>query len=194
MGADVIAANIIPFGLHNPLKRLLWNSEAGYFPDPVQAEYPFRHRTVRRQAGLEQIHYQRLDDCRITNSYRSLNRLELVSRSALHTVGDSIPGSVHIDRPAPAAAPVHDCRKLKLDQLLPLLEVQPATFAFASDRYALRQLSRAPLGSLLLTTIAIDGKVVLAGRIATPAEIRRLLVRKPCEPNTPDSPSISTGE
>lgn len=45
-----------------------------------------------------------------------------------------------------------------------------------------------------LPALAIDGKVVLAGRIATPTEIRRLLVRKPREPNPPDSPSISTGE
>ena len=87
-----IVANITPFGLHNPLKRLLWNSEAR---DTFPTQYKLNTRTdidrFARQAGLEQIHYERLDDCRITNSYRLLNRLELVSRSALHTVGIPYP-------------------------------------------------------------------------------------------------------
>ena len=45
-----------------------------------------------------------------------------------------------------------------------------------------------------LPALAIDGKVVVAGRIAAPAEIRKLLVTMQSEPNTPNSRSISTGE
>ena len=45
-----------------------------------------------------------------------------------------------------------------------------------------------------LPALAIDGKVVVAGRIATLAEIRQLLAPKLSEPNTPESPSISKGE
>lgn len=45
-----------------------------------------------------------------------------------------------------------------------------------------------------LPALAIDGKVVVAGRIATAAEIRKLLLVKLNEPNTPESSSISKGE
>jgi 2-polyprenyl-3-methyl-5-hydroxy-6-metoxy-1,4-benzoquinol methylase len=87
-----IIANVIPFGLHNPLKRLLWNSEPR---DTFPTQYKLNTRKdidrVAKLTGLEQVHYQRLDDCRITNSYRLLNRLELASRSALHTVGIPYP-------------------------------------------------------------------------------------------------------
>jgi 2-polyprenyl-3-methyl-5-hydroxy-6-metoxy-1,4-benzoquinol methylase len=87
-----IVANVTPFGLHNPLKRLLWNSEAR---DTFPTQYKLNTRKdidrIAKLTGLEQVHYQRLDDCRITNSYRFLNRLELASRSALHAVGVPYP-------------------------------------------------------------------------------------------------------
>lgn len=41
-----------------------------------------------------------------------------------------------------------------------------------------------------LPALAIAGKVVVAGKIATPAEIRRLLATSPSEPHTPESPPL----
>lgn len=87
-----IAASVIPFGLHNPLKRLIWSSEAR---DTFPTQYKLNTRSdIRKYAqltGLELVHYQRLDDCRITNSYRFLNRLELSARSVLAAVGVPYP-------------------------------------------------------------------------------------------------------
>ncbi len=42
-----------------------------------------------------------------------------------------------------------------------------------------------------LPALAIDGKVVLVGRIATTLEIRQLLAPHPSEPNALETPAIS---
>jgi len=88
-----IAASVVPFGLHNPLKRLLWwTSEAR---DTFPTQYKLNtYKDLKRhgeQAGLEQVHYERLDDCRISTSYRALNWLELSARNALRGIGIPYP-------------------------------------------------------------------------------------------------------
>lgn len=79
-----IAASLSPFSLHNPLKRLLWQTEQR---DTFPTQYKLNtHRDLNRHArsaGLVQVHFARLDDCRTTNSYRVLNRIELSARRAL---------------------------------------------------------------------------------------------------------------
>jgi 2-polyprenyl-3-methyl-5-hydroxy-6-metoxy-1,4-benzoquinol methylase len=83
-----VAAAITPFMLHNPLKRLLWSTEAR---DTFPTQYKLNTRgDIERHAaaaGLALVHYTRLDDCRITNSYRLLNRLELCMQRAMSSVG-----------------------------------------------------------------------------------------------------------
>jgi 2-polyprenyl-3-methyl-5-hydroxy-6-metoxy-1,4-benzoquinol methylase len=83
-----IAASITPFGLHNPLKRLLWTTEAR---DTFPTQYKLNtFADLERNAdasGLKLVYYERLDDCRITNSYRLLNRVELTTRKALRRLG-----------------------------------------------------------------------------------------------------------
>jgi hypothetical protein len=83
-----IAASITPFGLHNPLKRVLWNSEAR---DTFPTQYKLNTRSdIERHAhsaGLKIAFFERLDDCRISNSYRWLNRIELWTRKGLRTIG-----------------------------------------------------------------------------------------------------------
>lgn len=87
-----IAATVMPFGLHNPMKQLLWSSDAR---DTFPTQYRMNTRGELRRhagtAGLNVVHYERLDDCRITNSYRLLNRLELTARAALRRVGIGYP-------------------------------------------------------------------------------------------------------
>ncbi len=87
-----IAASITPFGLHNPLKRLLWESDArDTFPTQYKLNTFDDLKRNAEQAGLTQVHYVRLDDCRITNSYRSLNWLELSMRRGLRGAGIPYP-------------------------------------------------------------------------------------------------------
>lgn len=87
-----IAATITPFGLHNPMKRLLWTSDArDTFPTQYRMNTFADLKRHSEASGLELIHYERLDDCRITNSYRALNRIELTARSLLRRVGLSYP-------------------------------------------------------------------------------------------------------
>jgi SAM-dependent methyltransferase len=87
-----IVANITPFRLHNPLKRLLWASESrDTFPTQYKLNTFADLQRHARGAGLELVHYARLDDCRITNSYRTLNWLELKLRRVTHAVGIPYP-------------------------------------------------------------------------------------------------------
>jgi len=82
-----IAASVTPFALHNPLKKLLWTTEArDTFPTQYKLNTYSALTRNAELAGLQQIYYQRLDDCRITNSYRALNWLELKTRGLLRSV------------------------------------------------------------------------------------------------------------
>jgi hypothetical protein len=87
-----LAASITPFGLHNPLKRLLWNSEAR---DTFPTQYKLNTRADidrhARSAGLRIAYFERLDDCRISNSYRRVNRFELLARNGLRRIGVPYP-------------------------------------------------------------------------------------------------------
>jgi SAM-dependent methyltransferase len=87
-----IAASIVPFSWHNTLKRLLWDTEArDTFPTQYKLncrEDLLRHCSV---AGLQELHYQRIDDCRISDRYPTFNRIELQVRRWLRTVGLAYP-------------------------------------------------------------------------------------------------------
>lgn len=83
-----VLANTVPFALHNPLKRLLWATEArDTFPTQYKMNTKGALAIHAEGAGLRIAHYERLDDCRITNSYRHLNRIELGARTVLRRVG-----------------------------------------------------------------------------------------------------------
>lgn len=87
-----IAATVVPFALHNPLKRVLWSTEArDTFPTQYKLNTKEALEHHSRIAGLQQIHYVRLDDCRITNAYKHLNHFELRLRDLLRAVGIPYP-------------------------------------------------------------------------------------------------------
>ena len=87
-----IVASVVPFGLHNPLKRLLWNTEArDTFPTQYKLNTNGDLKRHSERAGLVQVYYERLDDCRISGSYRVLNWLELGARNAFRGVGIPYP-------------------------------------------------------------------------------------------------------
>lgn len=82
-----VVASVMPFALHNPLKRLLWDTDSR---DTFPTQYKLNtYRDLRRHAesaGLVQVYYERLDDCRISGSYRALNFVELSARRALRAI------------------------------------------------------------------------------------------------------------
>jgi hypothetical protein len=87
-----LAASITPFGLHNPLKRLLWTSDArDTFPTQYKLNTRVDIERHAKPARLEISYFERLDDCRITSAYRLLNMLELKARKGLRTIGAPYP-------------------------------------------------------------------------------------------------------
>jgi SAM-dependent methyltransferase len=81
-------ANVTPFALHNPLKQLLWPGIESRDTFPTQYKLN-TYQDLRRHAssaGLSLAYYVRLDDCRITAAYRTLNRLELGLRKSLRAI------------------------------------------------------------------------------------------------------------
>lgn len=83
-----IIAMLVPFGLHNPLKRLIWDSEAR---DTFPTAYKLNtRRDLSRHTGahgLNEIRYRVIDDCRITGGYRVLQWIELRIRKLLRAIG-----------------------------------------------------------------------------------------------------------
>jgi SAM-dependent methyltransferase len=73
-----VVASVVPFKLHHPLKRLIWDAQArDTFPTAYKLNT--RHDLLRHTGrnGLAEKLYRRLDDCRILARYKWLNYLEL---------------------------------------------------------------------------------------------------------------------
>jgi 2-polyprenyl-3-methyl-5-hydroxy-6-metoxy-1,4-benzoquinol methylase len=83
-----IVASIVPFPLHNFFKRFLWATEAR---DTFPTQYKLNTRKdlgrYAAASGMRELHFARVDDCRITNAYRTLNLLELKAMDLLRRVG-----------------------------------------------------------------------------------------------------------
>ena len=84
-----IIANMTPFALHNPLKQLIWPGVQARDTFPTQYKLnTFQDLSYHAEAaGLAIAYYSRLDDCRTTAAYRTLNRIELRLRKTLRAVG-----------------------------------------------------------------------------------------------------------
>jgi SAM-dependent methyltransferase len=82
-----IVTRIVPFALHNPVKRVLWGTEAkDTFPTVFQMN---TRRTLRRlfaEGGFEEQSFAYLDDCRTFGQFRVLLTIELLSRRILRAV------------------------------------------------------------------------------------------------------------
>lgn len=87
-----IAAAVVPFRLHNPLKRLIWASEArDTFPTKYRLNTFNSIETHAKACGLSIAHYTLLDDCRMTNSFKAINRFELLLWKSLSRFGIRYP-------------------------------------------------------------------------------------------------------
>lgn len=79
-----VIATVVPFSLHNPLKRLIWESEAR---DTFPVAYKLNtHKTLQAQAarvGLQEVLFAELDDCRTLARFRWLSTMELWTQRVL---------------------------------------------------------------------------------------------------------------
>lgn len=83
-----IVASITPFRWHNPLKRILWQSESrDTFPTAYKLNTRRDLRAHTSRCGLEEVFFRLLDDCRVSNRFRMLNWLELQACRVFNAVG-----------------------------------------------------------------------------------------------------------
>lgn len=87
-----IIASIVPFSLHNPLKRIIWKSEArDTFPTAYRLNTRVDLKKHTSKHGLAETYFCFLDDCRVTNRFRPLNWVELQLCSAFNGAGMHYP-------------------------------------------------------------------------------------------------------
>jgi SAM-dependent methyltransferase len=83
-----LVATLIPFWLHNPLKRLIWHTESrDTFPTAFRLNTRAALAQYASGAHLSEQLFCLLDDCRVTGEYRTLHRIDLNVRRALNAVG-----------------------------------------------------------------------------------------------------------
>jgi 2-polyprenyl-3-methyl-5-hydroxy-6-metoxy-1,4-benzoquinol methylase len=83
-----VAASIVPFRLHNPLKRLLWKTEArDTFPTAYKLNTRAALRTHTQAAGFREVLFQAVDDCRTLAAFRWTSYLELSVQRFLRRAG-----------------------------------------------------------------------------------------------------------
>jgi SAM-dependent methyltransferase len=88
---SVIAA-LVPFRFHNPLKKLIWDTEAR---DTFPTAYKLNTRAALAghagSAGFREVFFCTLDDCRTLASFRWASFAELSLQRALRSVGIRYP-------------------------------------------------------------------------------------------------------
>jgi SAM-dependent methyltransferase len=79
---------LTPFALHQPVKRLLWRTEAkDTFPTTFKMNTRHELRELTTGAGFAERGFWYLDDCRSLQRFRPLNVMELGLRAVLHRCG-----------------------------------------------------------------------------------------------------------
>jgi SAM-dependent methyltransferase len=88
-----VIASIIPFRLHNPLKRLIWaQSEArDTFPTAYKLNTRAALRAHAAGAGLREVFFCTLDDCRTLGQFRWTSFAELSLQRTLRGLGIRYP-------------------------------------------------------------------------------------------------------
>lgn len=87
-----ILAKILPFGLHHPIKRLLWKTEErDTFPVVYRMNTRRRLARLFLEGGFTEVQFNYLDDCRTFGRYRFLCFVELTFWKLLKTFGVRYP-------------------------------------------------------------------------------------------------------
>lgn len=108
-----LATRAIPFGLHHPIKRILWKTERR---DTFPVAYRLNTRTdLRREfeaGGFREASFAYLDDCQSFGRFRILGGLELAACRGFRKIGLSYPENclLGVYRRAAASDPAMDRR------------------------------------------------------------------------------------
>lgn len=83
-----LITGLVPFSLHQPIKRLLWRTESkDTFPTRFRMNTRSRLKAVLGPAGFSEEGFWLVDDCRTFGRFRVLLAAELFARTALRGVG-----------------------------------------------------------------------------------------------------------
>ncbi len=80
--------NLVPFKLHNPVKKILWGTEpADTFPTCFKMNTRKTLNNLFSESGFEERLFLCLDDCRTFSGFRSLATMELFIHKWLKKIG-----------------------------------------------------------------------------------------------------------
>lgn len=87
-----LVTNLVPFKLHNPVKRVLWGTEPeDTFPTCFKMNTRETLEKLFSAKGFSEKLFLRLDDCRTFSGYKALAYTELSVRKALRGAGLGYP-------------------------------------------------------------------------------------------------------
>ncbi|HEX8201004.1 MAG TPA: methyltransferase domain-containing protein [Isosphaeraceae bacterium] len=87
-----LTARVLPFGLHHPIKHLLWGTEEkDTFPVAYKMNSRRQLSRLMGAHGFVERWFARVDDCRSTGRFRALQWLELSLWRALRATGLGYP-------------------------------------------------------------------------------------------------------
>jgi SAM-dependent methyltransferase len=87
-----LGTRAIPFGLHHPIKRVLWKTERrDTFPVSYRLNTRGDLRRVFEAGGFVEASFAYLDDCQSFGRFRFLGGLELAARSVFRKLGLTYP-------------------------------------------------------------------------------------------------------
>ena len=87
-----LATSLIPFSLHQPVKRVLWRTdEKDTFPTCFRMNSRGKLRRLFAAQGFTEAGFAQLDDCRTFGRFRPLLFTELTIRAALRAIGLGYP-------------------------------------------------------------------------------------------------------
>lgn len=82
-----LLTSLVPVRLRHPVKRWLWGTDRrDTFPTAFRMNSRGRLRDLAADAGLQEVAFSRLDDCRTTGRVRLLQELELLVLRLLRAV------------------------------------------------------------------------------------------------------------
>jgi hypothetical protein len=83
-----LISRVVPFGLHHPIKHMLWKTEEkDTFPVAYRMNTRRRLRRLFEGHGFREVAFNYLDDCRTFAGSRPLLFMELSVRRGLNALG-----------------------------------------------------------------------------------------------------------
>lgn len=83
-----LVTNLVPFALHNPVKRVLWGTEPeDTFPTCFRMNTRRTLDALFSEHGFREELFLRLDDCRTFSGFKPLATLELVFQKLFRAIG-----------------------------------------------------------------------------------------------------------